>query len=169
MLSVWLRFWQISLCWDPGPLPPSLSTVGLWPGLQAALCPQMCSTVDLIMLLLLKTSSAFPFVRTHVFEWPSQTCFTFVSYLGLFVRLFAFGTLPLCSSLAFSSSQLRCSENPSLIPRLVQVLLFHLYLVCWNGLIMKLWNCLIMWLWLSPPLDYQCYKDPFVLFTMKSP
>lgn len=87
------------------------------------------STVDLIMLLLLKTSSAFPFVRTHVFGGLLKLD-TFVSYLGLLYVSLLFGTLPLCSSLAFSSSQLRCSENPSLIPRLVQVLLFHLYLVC---------------------------------------
>ena len=80
------------------------------------------------MLLLLKTSSAFPFVRTHVFGGLLKLD-TFVSYLGLLYVSLLFGTLPLCSSLAFSSSQLRCSENP-LIPRLVQVLLFHLYLVC---------------------------------------
>ena len=86
------------------------------------------------MLLLLKTSSAFPFVRTHVFGGLLKLD-TFVSYLGLLYVSLLFGTLPLCSSLAFSSSQLRCSENP-LIPRLVQVLLFHLYLVAVMGGVM---------------------------------
>lgn len=63
----------------------------VWPGLlQSTLCPSdVLSTVDLIMSLLLKASSAFPHLRTHVFGGLLKLD-TFISYPG-----------PLCVPSAF--------------------------------------------------------------------
>lgn len=64
----------------------------------------------------LKTSSVFPFLKTNTFGWLS-ICFTYTGGLlkldsfpptrGLCTALLLSGTLPPCSSLAFSSSQLK--------------------------------------------------------------
>ena len=113
----------------PGPYFLSEHCGAVWPGLlQSTLCPSdVLSTVDLIMSLLLKASSAFPHLRTHVFGGLLKLD-TFISYPGLLCVSSAFWNTPtllftclfqLSAQMfreSFSNSQTSSSSSVSPVP-----------------------------------------------------
>lgn len=130
--------------------------------------------MGLIMLLLLKTSSAFSFPR------PSHTCLCCTHTDGLKLdaffsyRMLSYITFWNIPSLLFTwhfNWTITCSESPTLIPqvRLVSSVTLHRVHFLQGIYVVGVMDCLIVWQLPSSPLDCWCHGDLFAFFAIMFP